>query len=59
MADCNACGFSKTPLTQGITICRRCDTSADLSKPGGMRAGPPNMPGTRNGWFNAPFGDKS
>jgi hypothetical protein len=29
-------------------MCPRCDTVAQNN---GMRAGPPNHPGTRDGWF--------
>jgi hypothetical protein len=52
-----SCGFEMWMLdgkTFGIHICRRCDTSQQA---GGMRVGPPNSPGTKNGWFAAPFGD--
>lgn len=53
---CNACTMELLPLAPGYLCCPRCDTSAQSN---GMRVGPPNMPGTRNGWFNAPFGDKT
>lgn len=49
-----SCGFDMQPLTPGIIICRRCDTTP-LN---GMRVGPPNNPGTTNGWFPASFGDR-
>jgi hypothetical protein len=51
---CKLCGFELTQLAPRITICRRCDTSAQNN---GMRVGPPNTPGTHNGWFTATFGD--
>ena len=50
------CGFEMTNLIPGFTCCRRCDTVAQNN---GMRVGPPNLPGSRNGWFTAPFGDKT
>lgn len=56
--NCGNCGFDKWVLdgtTFAVLICRRCDTSA---QPGGMRVGPPKSPGTRDGWFTAPFGDR-
>lgn len=54
---CGACGLAKwlLPGTKfNATVCPRCDTVAQGN---GMRVGPPNSPGTRDGWFNAPFGD--
>jgi len=50
-----SCGLNTWPLNKTITMCPRCDTSAQHS---GTRVGPPNAPGTRNGWFNATFGDR-
>ena len=53
-SDCGLCGMPRTSLVPGVTICPRCDTSAQSN---GQRVGPPNLPGTRNGWFPASFGD--
>ena len=55
LTTCNMCGFAVIILPGGILICRRCDTTAVSA---GMRAGPPNMPDTQDGRFNAPFRDK-
>lgn len=55
--NCHACGFEMWMLDGpnfGVHVCRRCDTSAQA---GGQRVGPPKSPGTRDGWFTAPFGD--
>lgn len=49
-----ACGLVYTRLTAGARICLCCDTSPHNN---GMRAGPPNTPGTNSGWFVATFGD--
>lgn len=51
---CRSCHMEKTDLGADITICLRCDTSAQA---GMQRVGPPNTPGTHNGWFTASFGD--
>lgn len=51
---CRACGLDMKTLPGGILTCPRCDTTAQA---GGQRVGPPNSPGTRDGWFLAPFGD--
>ena len=56
--NCAACGFDRWALNgpdYTVLVCRRCDTSAQNN---GMRVGPPNSPGTNNGWFLAPFGDR-
>lgn len=56
--DCRACGMNMWLLagpTHGVLhVCPRCDTSAQKDT---MRVGPPNAPGTSNGWFTAMFGD--
>lgn len=55
---CGTCKFEMWQLRAGdgvLLVCRRCDTSG---QGGGRRVGPPNAPGTRDGWFDAPFGDK-
>jgi hypothetical protein len=49
-----SCGLVYTDLTAGARICLCCDTSPHNN---GMRAGPPNTPGTNSGWFVATFGD--
>lgn len=52
------CGIDTVTLTGStvaVRVCLRCDTSAQGN---GVRVGPPNLPGTNNGWFNAPFGDR-
>lgn len=51
--NCHTCGLGMVALAAGVFICRRCDTTAQ----GNQRVGPPNLPGTRDGWFIAPFGD--
>lgn len=51
---CRACGMDKQELADGVNICLRCDTSQQT---GSMRVGPPNTPGTNNGWFTASFGE--
>lgn len=52
---CNACAMDLVAIAPGVLICPRCDTVAQGN---GMRSGPPKLAGTRDGWFNAPFGDK-
>jgi tRNA(Ile2) C34 agmatinyltransferase TiaS len=51
---CHACSLGMVAIGKGVFVCRRCDTTAQGN---GMRVGPPTLPGTRDGWFNAPFGD--
>lgn len=50
-----SCGLDMIPLNKAIGMCRRCDTTAQGNS---MRVGPPNTPGTRDGWFTNPFGDR-
>jgi hypothetical protein len=54
---CGICRFELWMLDGprfGVHVCRRCDT---VDQGHGQRVGPPNSPGTTNGWFAAPFGD--
>ena len=34
-----------------VTICPRCDTSPSTNPGNRLHAGPPKMPGSKNGWF--------
>lgn len=60
---CNMCKlpWAALPYTIGnmagaLYICRRCDTTALNASY--LRAGPPNLPGSQDGKFNATFRDK-
>ncbi len=55
---CRACGFEMWTLGEDaafmVHVCRRCDSAAVGA---GLRWGPPRLPDTTDGRFQAPFGD--
>ncbi len=57
--DCRTDLLIINPLTHNVSICPQCDTIGMGTSMGiGMRVGPPNTPGSRNGWITSPTGDQ-
>jgi hypothetical protein len=56
MNSCRWCGCRKIIL-QGtgvfgvVTICLNCDTAPATNPGNRLSAGPPKLPGSKNGWF--------
>lgn len=55
--DCRWCRAAMVLLEQAIitdrpvSVCRRCDASPSQMPGNRLWAGPPNLPGSKSGWF--------